>query len=74
MKEKQRFSDLDPLHKTATVVGAIVQLSLAAAAWRDLTRRPADTVRGRKGVWAAVIAVNYVGPIAYFSYGRLPHR
>jgi len=74
MKEKQRFSELDPLRKTATVVGAIVQVSLAAVAWRDLALRPADSVRGRKGVWAAVIAVNYVGPLAYFTYGRLPRH
>jgi len=48
----------------------MIQLALAVAAWVDLARRPADQVNGRKGLWAAVIAVNWVGPIAYFVKGR----
>jgi hypothetical protein len=47
-----------------------VQLSLAATAWTDLARRPARRVNGRKGVWAAVIAINWIGPLAYFRWGR----
>jgi hypothetical protein len=47
-----------------------VQVSLAAAAWTDLARRPARAVNGPKGVWALVIAVNTVGPLAYFRWGR----
>ncbi|KFF61098.1 membrane protein [Cryobacterium sp. MLB-32] len=72
MKKAQSFSDLDPLHKTATIVAAVVQLTLAAAAWKDLARRPAASVRGRKLIWAGVIAVNFVGPLSYFRWGRLP--
>jgi hypothetical protein len=45
-------------------------LSLAATAWVDLARRPRDQVNGPKGAWAAVIAVNFVGPISYFAFGR----
>jgi hypothetical protein len=29
-------------------------------------------INGRKDVWAAVIAVNFLGPIAYFVRGRRP--
>jgi hypothetical protein len=47
-----------------------VQVALAAAAWTDLARRPADRVNGRKPVWAAVIALNFIGPLLYFSRGR----
>jgi hypothetical protein len=47
-----------------------VQLSLAATAWIDLAHRgPADG-NGRKAVWAAVIAVNWIGPLAYLRWGR----
>lgn len=49
---------------------ASVQLSMAVSAWADLAARPAEEVRGRKSVWAAVIAVNFVGPITYFVRGR----
>lgn len=49
---------------------ASVQLSMAVSAWADLAARPAEEVRGRKSVWAAVIAVNVVGPITYFVRGR----
>ncbi len=48
-----------------------VQLSLAVAAWVDLARRPADLVQGSTAKWAAVIAINYVGPILYFTRGRI---
>lgn len=56
------------------VVAASVQLSLAAAAWTDLARRPAAQVNGPKGMWAAIIAVNFAGPIAYFIWGRHSRR
>ncbi|WP_326473750.1 PLDc N-terminal domain-containing protein [Actinophytocola sp.] len=52
------------------VLGGVVQVALAAVAWIDLGRRPAERVRGRKAVWAVVIAINYVGPIAYLCCGR----
>ena len=54
-----------------TVVAGLVQVALSLAAWSDLALRPAAAVRGRKRVWAAVIAVNFVGPIAYFRFGRI---
>lgn len=69
--KSRRWSDMSSGQKSATVVGAIVQMTLAAAAWNDLAKRPAASVRGRKAVWAGVIAVNFVGPLAYFRWGRL---
>ena len=67
----KRWSDLSDREKTAVLVAASVQLSLAATAWVDLARRPAELVRGPKPAWALAIAVNFVGPIAYFTVGRL---
>ena len=51
---------------------ALVQLALAGAAWTDLARRPGRLVRGPKWIWALVIAVNVIGPLWYFRWGRLP--
>jgi hypothetical protein len=67
---RKRWSDLSDREKTAVLVVASVQISLAATAWVDLARRPAELVRGPKPAWALAIAVNFVGPIAYFTVGR----
>lgn len=70
----RQWSELSPRQQTAVLVGVSVQLSLAATAWTDLAIRPASRVNGPKAMWAAIIAVNFVGPIAYFARGRHPAR
>ncbi len=67
---RKRWADLSDREKTAVLVAVSVQVSLAATAWVDLARRPAELVRGPKAAWAAAIAVNFAGPIAYFTIGR----
>lgn len=67
---KKQWEDLGGGWRAGAAVLGAVQLGLAVAAWVDLARRPAEEVNGRKGMWAAVIAVNYIGPIAYFVKGR----
>ncbi|MCH8559128.1 PLD nuclease N-terminal domain-containing protein [Nesterenkonia sp. LB17] len=67
---KKQWKDMSPGRRAGTMVFSIVQISLAVAAWVDLARRPANQVNGKKGIWAAIIAVNYVGPISYFLKGR----
>ncbi|GAA3044165.1 PLDc N-terminal domain-containing protein [Actinokineospora globicatena] len=64
------WSDLSRGRRTAVVAAGAVQLALAAWAWTDLARLPPDRVRGRKSCWAAAIAVNFAGPIAYWRWGR----
>jgi hypothetical protein len=66
----RRWADLSPGQRAGVVALGAVQVSLAIAAWTDLARRPARTVNGRKPVWAVVIAVNTVGPLAWFRWGR----
>lgn len=67
---RRRWRDLSRPQKTALSVTAVVQFGLAAAAWTDLARRPPAQVRGPKWRWAALIAVNFAGPVAYFRWGR----
>ena len=70
---KKRWSELSPGTRRFILVGGTVDGLLKMAALRDLRRRPAGEVRGRKGVWAvALVLVNSVGalPVAYFRYGR----
>jgi hypothetical protein len=66
----RRWADLSPRGQALVLTLASVQLSLAATAWTDLARRPAREVNGPKALWALVIAVNLVGPVAYFRWGR----
>jgi hypothetical protein len=69
---RRRWSELSDRQQTVLLVAVSVQLSMAATAWADLATRPAALVNGRKDVWAAVIAVNFLGPIAYLARGRRP--
>jgi hypothetical protein len=70
-RQRRRWRDLTGKQKTALSVSAVVQFGLAAAAWADLARRPPAQVRGPKWRWAALIALNFVGPISYFRWGRM---
>lgn len=70
-RRRPKFRDLTPWQQTLVLTLAAVQLSLAATAWTDLARRPADRVAGSKAKWAAIIAVNWIGPITYFRRGRI---
>jgi len=68
--QKRAWGDLSPREQTGVLVAGSVQLALAATAWADLAKRPAALVNGPKLLWAAVIGLNFVGPIAYFVCGR----
>jgi hypothetical protein len=69
----RRWRDLSTGQRVAFLAMSAVQVGLAAVAWVDLARRPAEQVNGRKPLWAGAIAVNFVGPIAYLVWGR-PRR
>lgn len=66
----RRWKDLTPRQQAALLVSASLQLSTAATAWADLATRSPERVNGPKPLWAAVIAVNWVGPVLYFMRGR----
>jgi hypothetical protein len=67
---RRRWADLSPRQQTAVLVAAAVQLSLAATAWADLATRTPAEVNGSRTTWAAVSAVDVVGPLAWFRSGR----
>ena len=66
----KKWSELTSGQRKAMIALGTVEVVLASAAYIDLIRRPADEVDGSKGKWAAIIAINIVGPIAYFTRGR----
>ncbi|MCZ2812085.1 MULTISPECIES: PLDc N-terminal domain-containing protein [unclassified Modestobacter] len=70
----RRWEELSPGQQTAVLVLGSVQLSLAATAWADLATSPAEQVNGSKLRWALLIAVNWIGPLAWFRWGRRDRR
>lgn len=70
--KKKSWNDLTQKERSSVAVMGSIQIALAAFAWADLAKRPAAQVNGPKPLWAAIIAVNFIGPIAYFVKGRKP--
>ena len=70
MRRSRRWDELSASGKILMMLLIAVQVSLAVSAWTDLAERPAEQVNGSKRRWAAIIAVNFVGPMLYFTRGR----
>jgi hypothetical protein len=67
---RKTWADLTQGQQAAVMVAGSVQLALAASAYADLVMRDPEEVNGSKAKWAAIIAINFVGPLAYFAKGR----
>ena len=70
----RRFADLTKSQQVAVLVAGSVQLFLAGSAWVDLSTRSPAEVNGSRLAWAGIIAVNFVGPLAWYRWGRRPRR
>jgi hypothetical protein len=70
MRRSRRWDESSPQSKVLVMLLTAVQVSLAVSAWTDLAQRPAEQVNGRKSRWAAIIAINFIGPLLYFTRGR----
>jgi hypothetical protein len=68
--DRKKWSDLGARQQGLIVAGAVVQLGLLSAALLDLRKRAPEELNGPKPAWAAACFVNFVGPIAYFVFGR----
>jgi hypothetical protein len=67
---KKSWHELTDAQKSGIVLLATLQFTLLVAALWDIRRRPADQINGSKRMWTAVAFVNFIGPIAYFLFGR----
>ena len=70
MKKRKKWAELTQAQKTVFVVLGIFQVALLVAAQWDIYHRPEEEIRGNKWAWKAIVLVNFVGPIVYFSIGR----
>ncbi|PKZ62659.1 hypothetical protein CYJ73_25940 [Gordonia terrae] len=69
-KTRRTWDDLSGAQRAGLLMLISVQVSLAVSAWADLAARPAAKVRGAKSTWACIIAINFIGPILYYTRGR----
>lgn len=70
MTRNKQWQDLSASTRLRITILGIIQVALLAAALWDLRRRPAAQINGDKKMWYGLAFVNYVGPIAYFIFGR----
>jgi hypothetical protein len=68
--QKKRWADMSAVQKIGVIIGATIQLGLLVAGLWDLAHRTADEVRGDRRFWAGLMFVNWIGPLAYFTFGR----
>jgi hypothetical protein len=68
-RSKKKFREYSPAQQVWIAVLFAVSLGLVAASERDIQRRPADQVRGRKALWR-LACLNALGAAIYFRWGR----
>jgi hypothetical protein len=64
------MANLTPRQTRIVGAAVAVQLLVALVTLRDLSRRPADRVRGPKWLWRLVGSANTAGSGAYWLLGR----
>ena len=70
---RRGWSNLSKRTRMLLITAAVADGALRVAALRDIQRRPASQIRGRKGMWAAAVAlVSSAGvvPVSYFVFGQ----
>jgi len=70
MMRTRKWSELSTTQKLGILLLSTLQIGLLVAALIDLRRRPAEQIKGDKRLWTALAFVNFIGPIAYFLFGR----
>jgi len=70
---KKSWKELSPMARVGTITAGTVQLALVTAAQLDISRRPAQEIRGSKGLWRLATLVNFIGPASYFTFGVKRH-
>lgn len=67
---RRRWADLTPGQRIGVGALAAVQFALLGAALADLRRRRPAELTAPRWAWTAAAFVNFVGPLAYFAFGR----
>jgi hypothetical protein len=67
---KKRWADLSAGQRIAVIILGTIQMGLLVSALWDLAHRTSEEVRGDRRMWAGLVFINWVGPLAYFTVGR----
>jgi len=67
---KKRWEDLTQQQRISIVVMGAIQVGLLAAALVDIHQRSEEELTASKRAWTMISFINFVGPIAYFLFGR----
>lgn len=67
---RRRWADLTPAQRGGAGLLAVVQFALLGAALADLRRRRSAELTAPRWAWTAASFVNFIGPLAYFAFGR----
>jgi hypothetical protein len=73
MAARRQWGELSARTRKLLITAAVAEGTLRIAALIDIKRRPASQIRGRKWLWAAVVAVVSsagIVPVSYFVFGR----
>lgn len=71
-KSKRSWKELSPKARALIIAAATLQIALISVAHADISRRPAEEIRGPKRMWRLISLINFVGPLTYFAAGRRP--
>jgi flagellar biosynthesis/type III secretory pathway M-ring protein FliF/YscJ len=67
---RKPWGDMTTKQQAGLVLIGVIQVALLAAALIDIRRRSADELNGSKRLWTLAAFVNFIGPLAYFIFGR----
>jgi Phospholipase_D-nuclease N-terminal len=70
IRRRGGWDELGPSQRRWIILLGAVQAGLLAAALRDVVHRPTAELTAPKSVWVGACFVNFVGPLAYFVFGR----
>ena len=56
--------------KRILAVALVIHVIMLSLTWRDLSRRPAAAVRGKKRMWRLASLLNTSGSVTYWLFGR----
>jgi len=70
MRKKVQWRDLTRVQRVAMLLASMLQVALTVTALRDIHQRSADEINGSKWMWTAAAFINFIGPTAYFMFGR----
>jgi len=65
-----KWKDLNPNQEWLMTFVGVIDILLLAAALFDLNRRSPQEIRGNKTIWTLAVFVDFIGPGAYFLFGR----